>query len=126
MERGKWKEAVSTAQEVIDCGSNHGRVEWMAALGRVAARRGRVDAFCWFNEALELQSSYGGEAAYPLRAARAEALWLVGDVGLAGREILAGLPAFHEHSNPWLVGEIAFRARRVDIDWECPRPPAEP
>jgi DNA-binding CsgD family transcriptional regulator/tetratricopeptide (TPR) repeat protein len=126
MERGKWNEALVTAREVVDCGSIHGRVECLAVLGRLAARRGQSDAFGLLDSALELQTNYGGEATYPLRAARAEAAWLSGDLALARREIAAGLPAFHEHSNPWLTGEIAFWAKRLGVEWECPRSPAEP
>ncbi len=126
MERGNWSAALLTAQEVVDRGTIHGRVECIAVLGRIAARRGRPDASRWLDEALELQGKFGGEEAYPLRAARAEAAWLSGDVRLARREVIAGLPAFDRHSNPWLIGEIACWARRLGIDWECPRLPAEP
>ena len=77
-------------------------------------------------EALELQSLFGGEITYPLRAARAEAAWLAGDLRLAAREIEAGLPAFDERTNPWLIGEFAFWAHKIGVEWDCPRRPAEP
>ena len=125
-ERGRWSEAATQAQTVVDRGGVHGRVQCLAVLGRLAARRGDSEAFRWLDEALELQSRFGGELTYPLRAARAEAAWLAGDVRQAGREIVAGLPAFGERTNPWLVGEFAFWAHKIGVEWDCPRTPAEP
>ena len=126
LERGRWAEAATQAQAVLDRGGVHGRVQCLAVLGRLTARRGDPEAFRWLDEALELQSRFGGELTYPLRAARAEAAWLAGDTRLAAREIVAGLPAFDERTNPWLVGELAFWAHKIGIDWDCPRTPAEP
>ena len=125
-ERGRWSEAATQAQAVVDRGGVHGRVQCLAVLGRLAARRGEPSAFRWLDEAIELQSRFGGELSYPLRAARAEAAWLAGDAGLAAREIVAGLPAFDERTNPWLTGEFAFWAHRIGVEWDCPRTPAEP
>jgi DNA-binding CsgD family transcriptional regulator len=98
----------------------------VAVLGRVAARRGDPDPFAFLDEALTLQESFGGERMYPLRAARAEAALLAGDVRLAAREIAAAVGGFDEHSNPWYVGEFAFWARQSGVDWHPPIRPAEP
>ena len=114
------------AQTVVGRGSVHGRVQCLAVLGRLAARRGDPEAFRWLDEALELQALFGGEVTYPLRAARAEAAWLAGNPRMAAREIEAGLPAFDERTNPWLLGEFAFWAHKIGVDWDCPRRPADP
>jgi hypothetical protein len=82
------------------------RSQSLAALGRLAARRGQPEeAVGWLDEALAFQASYGGETTYPLRAARAKAAWLAGDLRTAALEIRAGRPAYSETTNPRLVGE---------------------
>jgi ATP/maltotriose-dependent transcriptional regulator MalT len=127
LDRGRWAEAELEARSVVARGSAHGRSQSLAALGRLAARRGEPEqAVRWLDEALAFQASYGGEACYPLRAARAEAAWLAGDVRTAALEIKAGMPAYSETTNPWLVGEFAFWAHKVGVEFECPRQPAEP
>ena len=126
MDLGRWADAAAQAAEVAERGQRSGRVQSLTVLGRLAARRGDGDPFRFLDEAMELQRGYGGEAVYPLRAARAEAAWLAGDHPRAAREIEAGLPAVTGRTNPWLVGEIGFWARKAGVEWECPRPPAEP
>jgi len=126
LDQGQWSAAESQAQAVVEHHSVHGRAQCLAVLGRLAARRGDGDAMYWLDQAFETQGLYGGEIAYPLRASRAEALWLAGNVRQAAQEIEAELDTFDERTNPWFVGEFAFWARRVGVDWECPRPPAEP
>ena len=126
MDLGRWADADSRAMEITGRGQRSGRVQALAVLGRLRARRGDGDPFRFLDEAMELQERYGGEATYPLRAARAEAAWLAGDLQRAAREIQAGLPAVTERTNPWLVGEIGFWASKTGLGWECPRPPAEP
>jgi DNA-binding CsgD family transcriptional regulator/tetratricopeptide (TPR) repeat protein len=125
-ERGRWSEAACQARVVVERGSVHGRVQCLAVLGRKAARRGEPEAFRWLDEALELQNLYGGELTYPLRAARAEAAWLAGNPRAAAGEIESGLPAFDERTNPWLLGEFAFWAHKIGVDWDCPARPADP
>jgi DNA-binding CsgD family transcriptional regulator/tetratricopeptide (TPR) repeat protein len=125
-ERGRWAEATSRALPVVVRPSIHGRVQCVAVLGRVTARRGEPDAFAFFDEALTLQESFGGERMYPLRAARAEAALLAGDARRAAREIEAAVNEFDEHSNPWHIGEFAFWARQSGVDWHPPIRPAEP
>jgi DNA-binding CsgD family transcriptional regulator len=124
--RGRWAEAESQARFIVERGTRQGRVQCLAVLGRLAARRGDSDPFAFLDEALESQRLFGGESTYPLRPARAEAAWLAGDRPRAVREIAAGIPAFTPATNPWLLGEFAVWARRVAIDWECPARPAEP
>ena len=125
-ERGRWAEAESQARFVVERGTRQGRVQCLAVLGRLAARRGDSDPFVFLDEALERQRAFGGEVMYPLRPARAEAAWLAGDLRMAAREISAGMPAFTPATNPWLLGEFAMWAARVGAVWECPARPAEP
>jgi ATP/maltotriose-dependent transcriptional regulator MalT len=127
LDRGRWADAELEARSVIARGSTHGRGQSLAALGRLAARRGEPEeAIRWLDEAIAFQASYGGETTYPLRPARAEAAWLAGDLRAAVLEIRAGMSAYSETTNPWLVGEFAFWANRIGVEFECPRPPAEP
>jgi DNA-binding CsgD family transcriptional regulator/tetratricopeptide (TPR) repeat protein len=125
-ERGRWSDAAAQAGAVVARGSIHGRAQCVAVLGRLGARRGDADSLARLDDALTLNSRYGGEHMYPLRAARAEAALLRGDQQMAAREIAAGQDNFDERSNPWHVGEFAFWARKSGIDWPCPTPPAEP
>jgi DNA-binding CsgD family transcriptional regulator len=125
-ERGRWQDAESQARAILERGTRQGRVQCLAVLGRLAARRGDPDPFVLLDQALQEQRAFGGEVAYPLRPARAEAAWLAGDLRMAAREISAGIPALSPATEPWLLGEFAVWARRVGVDWECPAPPAEP
>ena len=125
-ERGRWAQAESQAFFIVERGTRQGRVQCLAVLGRLAARRGDSDPFVFLDEALERQRAFGGEVMYPLRPARAEAAWLAGDVRMAAREISAGIAAVTSATNPWLLGEFAMWAARVGADWECPARPAEP
>ncbi len=126
-DRGRWIEAAREAQTVIDRGTVHGRAQSLATLGRIAARRGdTAEAWRWLDAALAVQEQFGGEVVYPLRPARAEAAWLSGDSRAAAQEIKAGIPAISEATNSWLLGEFAFWAHQVGVEWECPKRPAEP
>jgi DNA-binding CsgD family transcriptional regulator/Tfp pilus assembly protein PilF len=127
LDRGRWAEAEVQAQSVVARGSTHGRAQSLAALGRLAARRGEFDeAIRWLDEALAFQASYGGETVYPLRPARAEMSWLAGDLRTAALELQAGMSAYSETTNAWLVGEFAFWAHQIGVEFECTRQPAEP
>jgi DNA-binding CsgD family transcriptional regulator/tetratricopeptide (TPR) repeat protein len=125
-ERGRWSEAVAQAKTVIQRGSIHGRIQCLTVTGRVAARRGESDPFAQLDEALTLLQVYGGEASYPLRAARAEAAWLAGRPREAAAELESGLTTVDQASNPWFIGEYALWARKLGIEWEWPGQVAEP
>ena len=127
VDRGRWKEAEVLAHQVVARGTVHGRPQSLASLGRIAARRGvPAEASRWLDEALALQQKLGGEVAYPLRPARAEAAWLAGDLHKAAAEIQAGMAAIDSSTNPWLLGEFAFWAHEVGVEFDCPKRPAEP
>jgi DNA-binding CsgD family transcriptional regulator/tetratricopeptide (TPR) repeat protein len=127
VDRGRWTEAAREAQIVVDRGTVHGRAQGLATLGRIAGRRGHAaEAWRWLDAALAVQEEFGGEVAYPLRPARAEAAWLAGDLRTAAQEIEAGMPAISATTNPWLLGEFAFWAHQAGVEWKCQKRPAEP
>jgi DNA-binding CsgD family transcriptional regulator/tetratricopeptide (TPR) repeat protein len=127
VDRVLWEAASHLAHQVVDRSTISGRPQSLASLGRIAARRGDpTEAWRWLDEALTLQERFGGEVAYPLRPARAEAAWLAGDVREAAAEIRAGMPAIHSSTNPWLLGEFAFWAHNIGVEFDCPARPAEP
>ncbi len=127
VDRGRWADAEVLAYDVVGRDTVHGRPQSLASLGRVAARRGDdAGAWRWLDEALALQANFGGEVTYPVRPLRAEAAWLAGDTRKAAAEIRAGMPAVHSGTNPWLLGEFAFWAHTVGVDFDCPARPAEP
>jgi DNA-binding CsgD family transcriptional regulator/tetratricopeptide (TPR) repeat protein len=121
LEEGRWDEAAQHAREVVDHGWQRGRNESLVVLGRLAARRGEGNAFAWLDEALEmLDPEMWGKGTCEVRTARAEAAWLTGDLRRAATEVEAGLAVVHEATNPWLVGELDFWARRIGVDWVPP------
>jgi DNA-binding CsgD family transcriptional regulator len=62
----------------------------------------------------------------PLRAARAEAAWLGGDLARAAAEVRAGEAILVGDENGWLIGELAFWAWKLDPSFEAPRGVASP
>lgn len=126
MDLGRWADAECRATEIAERGQLSGRIQALAVLGRIRARRGDPDPFRFLDESMELQRAFGGEISYSLRPARAEAAWLARDHLRAAREIEAGLLAVTERTNPWVVGEIGFWASKVGVQWDVPRPPSEP
>ena len=64
LDRGRWADAEARRLgRYVSRGSIHGRAQSLAALGRLAARRGEPEeAFRWLDEALAFQASYGGES----------------------------------------------------------------
>ena len=107
VDRGRWTEAAREAQIVVDRGTVHGRAQSLATLGRIAARRGdTAEAWRWLDAALAVQEEFGGEVAYPLRPARAEAAWLAGDLRTAAQEIEAGMPAISATTNSVAAGRV--------------------
>ena len=123
---GRWDEAERLARDIIQRGQSAGRMDALGVLGRLTARRGGQDAFDWLDEALEHQAAHGCEAGYPLRAYRAEAAWLAGDLRKVGVEIDAALAEVGEGTNLWYLGELATVAQRVGLELEVDRALPEP
>lgn len=108
---GRWEEAVGVASEVLQRPgvSVPSRITALAALGIVQARQGLPEAEETLDEALVLAEPTGSLHRTGLvRAARAEAAWLTGDLRRAGEEARAvyGLAAGKCH--PWFTGELAY------------------
>jgi len=80
----------------------------------------------WLDQALERQPGCGGEAGYPLRAYRAEAAWLAGDLRRAAAEIDIAYQGLTEYTSSWYAGDLAWIARLVGVDLEWDRSLPEP
>jgi DNA-binding CsgD family transcriptional regulator/tetratricopeptide (TPR) repeat protein len=114
LEQGRWDEATSIAADVLERGrtdASTAQVQALTVLGRLRSRRGVGDAWSVLDDALDLASPHGALLALcPLRAARAEAAWLEGDMARAETEARAGMAVVLQHASPWWRGELAFWA----------------
>lgn len=105
---GCWEEAADLATSVL---SNFrtppmARTLTLAALALVRARRGDPQVWPLLDEALSLAEPIVGITG-PIRAARAEAAWLDGDVVRAQAEVRGGLALVTSHTDSWVTGELA-------------------
>lgn len=111
MHRGDWSRAGALASKVAGGparGSISGIMAFLA-LGRLRARRGDPDAWEALDEALEMADRTATlQRIAPVRAARAEAAWLAGDVRRAGEEARAAFDLARRKSHPWHVGELGW------------------
>jgi DNA-binding CsgD family transcriptional regulator len=109
--RGHWSEAGALASAVVakpDI-SAISRMMALIALGRLRARRGDPDAWEALDEALEMAESTATlQRIAPVRAARAEAAWLAGDLTRSGGEAVAAFPLARAKAHPWHVGELGW------------------
>jgi DNA-binding CsgD family transcriptional regulator len=127
LDLGRWDEAAAQARDLVDRGWLRGRNQCLMVLGRLAARRGQPDAFTWLDIALDmLDAEMWGEGIHALRAARAEAAFLEGMPRRVANEVEAEWAAVDEHTNPWIVGELAFWRHQVGLEWEGKGRLAEP
>lgn len=120
---GRWDESVASAQEILvtqDAWRVH-RYYALLALGRVQSRRGDPQATDTFDAALGLAPTV-----ISLRAARAEAAWLRGDVAAAIGEAREGLGHAGDIVPPWYGGEMAYWLHRagagVGVPAHCAAP----
>lgn len=127
--QGRWTEAEQLAQTVLNrpqaAAISH--AEAGMVLGRIQARRGDLMVSDTLDRALELAScSETLQRLAPIRAARAEAAWLDGDVEKCRHEACAVFELALAHQHPWLIGELAYwRWKTGDLD-VAPTPCAEP
>ncbi|MFI5325865.1 MAG: AAA family ATPase [Candidatus Rokuibacteriota bacterium] len=85
------------------------RIQPLVVLGRVRTRRGDPEAGEVLDEALALASETGElQRVGPVRAARAEAAWLAGDLDRAGDEVGAAFALAVASEHPWVIGELGF------------------
>jgi DNA-binding CsgD family transcriptional regulator/tetratricopeptide (TPR) repeat protein len=125
---GRWDLATATATDVLSKADDSiSRISALIAMGRVRARRGDPGAMDVLDQALELATPGGhlqrlGHA----RAARAEALWLIGDADGAAREARAAYDLAVEKRHLWFTGELAYWQHRAGALDRWPAWIAEP
>jgi ATP/maltotriose-dependent transcriptional regulator MalT len=121
LDRGQWDKARNQAQFVVDNGWRSGRFQCLWVLGLISARRGESDAWQWLDAALaEADPEMGADTLCPMRAARAEAAWLQGENARAAVEVDAGLSQLSDHESGWVVGLMAYWARKFDLSFDAP------
>jgi ATP/maltotriose-dependent transcriptional regulator MalT len=111
-EQGRWTEATSTVEVVLRDPRTApvGRINALAVLGRVRARRGDPGVWPPLDEALALATATGElQRLGPVAVARAEAAWLQGDPA-AARAVVEDALDLAERTDgyAWLAGELAF------------------
>jgi DNA-binding CsgD family transcriptional regulator len=107
---GRWDAATATASDVLSHAHDEiSRISALIALGRVRARRGDPGAGDALDEALELSRPGGHlQRLGHVHAARAEAMWLVGDPERAAHEAAAAYDLALEKRHLWFAGELAY------------------
>jgi DNA-binding CsgD family transcriptional regulator len=113
LQLGHWDQAAEIAATVL---ANPGttvisRIMGLAAQGRERVRRGDADAAAaaTLDEALQLAVRADNlQRLGPVRAARAEAAWFVGDRDRVLAEVRAVYDLAIEKHHPWLAGELAY------------------
>ena len=128
MYQGRWTEVEEPAYNVLN--REHvsviGRILALTALGRLYARKGDSRAAKYLDDALALAEPTGAVMYLPpVRAARAEAAWLAGDLDGVRKEARADLELTLGKRHPWFAGELlswlAITGETVDIpDWIAP------
>lgn len=99
----------------------------LVALGRLRSRRGDEGAQAVLDEALDLALAANTlQRVAPVRAARAEAAWLRGDLETLVAEAGAALSMAVEHGHPWFTGELACWLHTAGALPTVPTPCAEP
>ena len=126
---GRWDDAVEHALDVI-AETTHGtaaHIMALVALGRLQARRGDSGVTETLDEALMLaEASSTLQRLAPVRAARAEAAYLRGDLRATAQEAQSILSLATRRQHPWFAGELAFWLQRTGALDATPTPCAEP
>jgi DNA-binding CsgD family transcriptional regulator/tetratricopeptide (TPR) repeat protein len=112
---GHWNEAEKTALGIIDAAGADVPSPALLALARLRIRRGE-DAGALLDDALQL-AEVGNTAARlgPVRAVRAEAAWIRGDLPAVIAEALPALELVAEHDDEWLSGELSLLLHRAGL-----------
>jgi ATP/maltotriose-dependent transcriptional regulator MalT len=111
LRRGRWAEASSVASTVLSHPhvSAISRIQALVALGCVHARRGETGGNEALDEALRLALETAElQRLGPVRAARAEAAWLVGNLDVARLEAQARFDLAVKHDHHVITGELAL------------------
>ena len=113
---GQWDEAADLATAVLQYPGVSATTQIMAllALGRLRTRRGDPGNWEVLETALSLaDKSQTLQRVAPVRAARAEAAWLAGDLARALVEAQAAYQFSLEKQHAWFTGELAYWAWRA-------------
>jgi DNA-binding CsgD family transcriptional regulator/tetratricopeptide (TPR) repeat protein len=123
LDRGRWNDAAADAGAVLDSASSVPllRLQALAVLGLIRARRGDPQQWAPLDEAIELLEDHE-ELQYsaPVAAARAEAAWLDGrsaEVDGMTRDVLATAV---DRRAAWVVGELTWLRRLAGIHEQVP------
>ncbi len=109
--RGRWARAGALATSVIESPARPtiGGIMALLALGRLRARRGDPDLWDALDEAVEMADRTGTlQRLGPVRAARAEAAWLTGDLERCGVEARAAFDLARAKGHAWHIGELGW------------------
>ncbi|HZJ00734.1 MAG TPA: LuxR C-terminal-related transcriptional regulator [Gemmatimonadaceae bacterium] len=128
MYQGQWAEVEEPAYNVLN--REHvsvvGKILALTALGRLYTRKGDSRAAKILDDALALaEPTRMVMYLPPVRAARAEAAWLAGDLDGVKTEAQSSLELTIEKRHPWFAGELlswlAITGEPVDIpEWIAP------
>jgi predicted ATPase/DNA-binding CsgD family transcriptional regulator len=109
--QGLWEDAKKTASAVLEKRNVApiSRLMALIAMARVAIRRGEFGIETLLDEALDLAEPTGTlQRLAPVRAARAEAAWLAGDIDGTRTEARAAWQLALKHRHAWHVGEFTY------------------
>jgi DNA-binding CsgD family transcriptional regulator/tetratricopeptide (TPR) repeat protein len=126
---GRWDEAERHARDVTEGTDDRtiSRVYALVALGRTRTRRGDPDADTVLDEALAFAGSNDTlPRAAPVRAARAEAAYMRGDLRATIDEARPALLLAASRDDAWLGGELMYWMHRAGARDIPPAPCAEP
>jgi DNA-binding CsgD family transcriptional regulator len=92
------------------------RIQALAVLGCVRARRGDPDPWAPLDEAAELAEATGDlQRILPVAIARAEARWLAGELDLVAEETETALGLAIAHQDPRAIGELLVWRQRAGM-----------
>ena len=125
---GHWDAAAERSNDVLARPTaTIARLTALLALGRLRTRRGDPGADEALDEALVLTgSTHTVQRIAPVRAARAEAAFMRGDMDAVAVEAQAALPIALRQQHPWFIGELAFWCWRAGVLDDVPTCCAEP
>jgi DNA-binding CsgD family transcriptional regulator/tetratricopeptide (TPR) repeat protein len=126
---GRWNEAAVVARDVLRRPSVAAisRIMALVAIGRLRARRGDPDAWNALDEALQLAEVTDTlQRLGPVRSARAETAWLLGNTEQAVSEAGAAWELAVEKQHAWIGGELACWQWRAGAELDPPSWIAEP
>lgn len=127
--QGDWPQALEVSRRVLESSgtATTSRIIAHVALGRFGVRAGRPDARVELDAALALAERTDAlHWLAPVRAARAEAAWLAGEVDAVREEATAVYDLALSHRHRWFTGELAFWRVRAGEQIEVPEWIARP